>query len=247
MDVITLLIFVTVAFLLAGTVKGVVGMGLPTTAIGLMTLTLDPRSAIAIVLMPMITLNAWQVWRSGDTLAALRRYAPFITVLMIGVALTSVLSAQVSNRALMGLTGIAILIFVAANLSLSLPRLPDRLDRRAQVLAGLVAGVMGGLTAVWVPPLAIYLTARQVDKAEFVRASGLLIFLGSLPLAAGYVAQGLLGGWLALLSAAMILPGLAGFTVGERLRNRLSPARFRMVMLLVFLFFGLNLIRRAWF
>ena len=84
---------------------------------------------------------------------------------------------------------------------------------------------MGGLTAVWAPPLAIYLAARQADKDEFVRASGLLILLGSLPLAASYVAQGLMTGWLALLSGAMILPALIGFTAGEALRARLSPER----------------------
>ncbi len=247
MDVVTLLIIVTIGYFLAGTIKGVAGIGLPTAAIGLTTLFLDPRSAVAVVLMPMIVLNAWQVWRSGQTTAALRRYAPFIVVLMVGVALTSLLASRVTDSALMGITGAVILLFVAVNLTVTLPQLPDRLDRPAQALAGLVAGIMGGLTAVWAPPLAIYLAARQADKDEFVRASGLLILLGSLPLAASYVAQGLMTGWLALLSGAMILPALIGFTAGEALRARLSQERFRTVLMVVFLGLGLNLIRRAWF
>ena len=247
LDGLTLIAVIAGCFVLAGTIKGIAGMGLPMAAIGLMTLFLDVRSAIAIALLPMIALNAWQVWRSGAVLAAARRYALFIAVLVIGVALTSILSGYVSDQALIGITGVAILIFVAVNVSLSLPRLPDRLDKPEQILAGLLAGIMGGLTAVWAPPLAIYLTARRVDKDEFVRASGLLILVGSLPLAVGYIAQGHLTGHLALISGAMILPGLFGFTLGEALRARLSQKRFRTVLFLVFLGLGLNLIRRAWF
>lgn len=71
------LAFVALSFLLAGTIKGAVGMGLPTTALGLMTLALEPRLAIALILVPMITANLWQVYRSGEVLRAARTYAPF--------------------------------------------------------------------------------------------------------------------------------------------------------------------------
>ena len=81
-DLGTLLLLSTGAFLIAGTVKGAVGIGLPTTAIGLMTLAIDPRTAIALILVPMIVSNAWQVDRSGEILAAARRYLPFAAALI---------------------------------------------------------------------------------------------------------------------------------------------------------------------
>lgn len=238
---------IAISFLVAGTVKGAVGIGLPTAAMGLMTLTLDPRTAISLILMPMLLSNAWQVYRSGDTLRAMRRYLPLALTLMFGVALAVSLARNAPDRLLLAMLGVSLLIFVAVNASKWVPRIPDSRDRAAQIFTGAIAGIMGGITSVWAPPMAVYLAARQVGKDEFVRASGLLIFLGSLPLAAGYMRQGYLTRDLALVSLAMLVPTFAGFAFGERLRSRFSEAGFKRILLAVFALIGLNLIRRAVF
>lgn len=232
-------------FLLAGTVKGLVGLGLPTTALALMTLMLDARVAIALVLLPMVAMNGWQVWRMGHIRRTLWRYLPFGLALMGAVWVTVLLSADVGDDLLLAILGGSILIFVAVNLTRFAPVIPDYADRPAQILAGLIAGVMGGLTSVWAPPLVLYLAARQTEKSEFVRASGLLILLGSLPLVAGYLAQGHLTGPVALMSGLLLAPSLLGFSLGERLRHRLSEQAFRRVLLAGFFLMGLNMIRRA--
>ena len=133
------------------------------------------------------------------------------------------------------------------NLLVALPRLPPHLDRPAQIIAGAVAGVLGGLSGIWAAPLVFYLTARQVDKDEFIRATGLLILLGSVPLAIGYLQQGFLTQSYALIGALLILPTLLGFTLGERLRKNWSTETFRKVFLYLFLILGLNLLRRGMF
>ena len=53
------LLFVAI-FLLAGLVKGVIGMGLPTVAMGLLALVLPPAEAAAIVVVPSLVTNVWQ-------------------------------------------------------------------------------------------------------------------------------------------------------------------------------------------
>ena len=245
MDLLSLALLGAAVFLVAGTVKGTVGLGLPTTAIGLLSLAVAPRTAIVLTLLPMLVANAWQVFRMGGVLATARRYAPFAGMLMAGVAITTVLAAEASDRVIYATIGGVIVLFATLNLAVTVPPLPARFDRAAQVLLGAVAGVMGGLTAVWAPPMAIYLTAMQVPKDEFVRATGLLIFLGCLPLIWGYATTGQMTGPLTLLSALMIAPTLAGFALGERLRRGMDQARFRKVFLWLFLALGLNLIRRA--
>ena len=242
-----ILSLIVISFLLAGTIKGAVGMGLPTAAMGLMTLVLDPRTAIALILMPMLLSNAWQVYRSGDTLRAMRRYLPLALALMVGVGGTVSLSGSAPDRLLLGMLGVSLLIFVAVNASRWAPRITAARDRPVQIATGAIAGVMGGLTSVWAPPMAVYLAAKKVDKDEFVRASGLLIFLGSLPLTIGYLRQGTLTRELAFVSFFLLIPTFAGFAFGERLRSRFSEAGFRRALLLVFALMGLNLIRRAAF
>lgn len=233
------------AFLVAGTIKGAVGMGLPTTAMAILTLTLDPRAAIALILIPMVSSNAWQVYRAGEVLRALRTYLPFALALMVGVAVTVMAARNAPDRVLLGTLGVVILVFVAVNATRWAPSIPDDRDRMAQGIFGGLAGIMGGLTSVWAPPMAVYLAARHVDKAEFVRASGLLIFLGSLPLAVGYVRQGYMTGETVLISTALLIPTLIGFSLGEMLRHRMSEELFRRVLLVAFFFMALNLLRRA--
>jgi hypothetical protein len=245
MDTLTLIMIGAAVFLLAGTVKGTVGLGLPTTAIGVLSLVIAPRTAIVMTLLPMLIANAWQVWRMGGIVMTARRYAPFAVTLMLGVAVTTLLAAQASDRVIYGTIGGVIVMFAVVNLAVTVPPLPRRLDKPAQVFFGAIAGIMGGITAVWAPPMAIYLTAMQVQKDEFVRATGLLIFLGCLPLIWGYAQTGQMTGQLTLVSALMIGPTLAGFALGERLRRGMDQQRFRKVFLWIFLLLGLNLIRRA--
>ena len=236
-----------VAFLLAGAVKGAAGMGLPTTSVSLMTLALDPRTAIALLLVPMIATNAWQIWRSGEILRTCRTYFPFALTLRVGVGITVLLAKNASDHALMALLGGTLLIFVIASASRWAPSVPASFDTPAQAVTGMIAGVMGGLTSVWAPPLAVYLAARRVSKDEFVRACGLLIFLGSLPLALGYLRLGFLTPGLFWTSVLLLVPAFAGFAVGERVRHRLSENGFRRFLLVMFALMGLNLIRRAVF
>ena len=63
-----LLLFIAAALLLAGFIKGVVGLGLPTVAIGLLAVTMQPSRAIAIVIVPAIVTNIWQTF-AGPTCA----------------------------------------------------------------------------------------------------------------------------------------------------------------------------------
>ena len=245
MDTLTLITIATAAFLLAGLVKGLAGIGLPTAAIAFMTLFLDPRTAIALVLFPMIGSNFWQMVRGGEILRTARRYALFGFILFIGVGATAYGTQNASDRALLAILGVAILIFVVASWRKMVPQLAERFDPIAQVGFALLCGFVGGMTAAWGPMLAMYLTTKGVDKDEFIRAAGFLITIGSIPLIFAYAEIGFLTGPLAGVSTAMLVPTLLGFTAGEYIRNRMSIEAFRNAMLIVFVFLGLNLIRRA--
>ena len=74
------------------------------------------------------------------------------------------------------------------------PFLPERFDRAGQVVAGIASGILGGLTAIWAAPMMAYLIARRVDRDEFVRAVGTMIFIGSAPLILGFWHAGLITG-----------------------------------------------------
>jgi uncharacterized protein len=54
------LVAITSIFVLAGFVKGVIGLGLPTVAMGLLALLMTPAQAAAVLVVPSFLTNIWQ-------------------------------------------------------------------------------------------------------------------------------------------------------------------------------------------
>jgi uncharacterized protein len=69
MDAASTLAAIAGAFLLAGFVKGVIGLGLPTVSIGLLGLLMTPAQAAAILVVPSLVTNTWQAAVGGGLLA----------------------------------------------------------------------------------------------------------------------------------------------------------------------------------
>jgi uncharacterized protein len=57
----TTLIFIAAVFAVAGFAKGVIGLGLPTIAMGLLAIVMPPIEAAAILILPSLLTNAWQM------------------------------------------------------------------------------------------------------------------------------------------------------------------------------------------
>lgn len=240
------LAFVVVVFLLAGTIKGLVGIGLPTASIGMMSQVLDPRLAIALAVFPSLLSNAWQIWRSGRPWEIIQRFWLFLICLMGMILLVSLtLTAVVQTDLLMLALGCVILVFSIMSMAWKPPFLPERFDWLGQFISGTASGVLGGLTAIWAPIMVPYLMARRLEPDTFVRATGVMILAGTIPLIGGYWQTGLINGAISMVGLAMVIPAVAGFAVGERIRKHMDADRFRKIVLLFFLAMGLNLIRRA--
>ena len=90
LDFLTLTIMVSVIFLLAGTIKGTLGVGLPTTSVSVMALFLPPKIAIALVVFPILVTNFRQFFNAPNrkTVAIEFRYmgiAIFLTLSLIHI------------------------------------------------------------------------------------------------------------------------------------------------------------------
>jgi len=239
------MVVAVVIYFLAGLVKGTLGIGFPTTAVSLLAQTTDARTAISLVVVPMVVTNAWQCWRSGQVHWVIASFWRLLVFMLLFIAIFSQLASAVPVVYLTAILGAVVSLYAASSLYKPVVRIPAKHDKKAQVLTGVSAGVMGGMAGVWAPPILIYLTARGISKDQFVATTGLLLFLGSSVLLAGYWHGGLLGPAIVMLSSVLLLPSMLGMVCGEKLRERLSAKRFERVLLWFFLLMGLNLIRRA--
>ncbi len=232
-------------FLLAGTVKGVLGIGLPTISISMLAQFADPRVAIALLLLPALVTNMWQIYRGGQIARSARLLWPFVTTMAVVMFISSLFAARASTQLLVAGIGVMVVLWTITSLIKSPPPIPQTLHRPVQVFSGFAAGLFGGLTAIWSPPMVMYLLSIRCEKDDFVRFTGFIILCGTVPLTMGYIVNGLMDKTLALASALMILPTFVGFSIGEYLRQFLGGKQFQTVVLVVFCLMGINLIRRA--
>ena len=73
-------------FVLAGMVKGVIGLGLPTVAMGLLGLAMAPAQAAALLIIPATLTNLWQLAFGGHLPALLKRLWPMLLAIFAGTA-----------------------------------------------------------------------------------------------------------------------------------------------------------------
>jgi uncharacterized protein len=239
------LAWVTLAFVLAGTVKGVIGMGLPLVAMGALGLVMAPVQAAALLVVPSLVTNLWQM-AAGASLGALSRR---LASLLIGVAGGTALGigfltggrAQWASLAL----GAALAVYALAALALPAFRVPLRQERRWSPLIGLVTGVLTGATGVFSVPAVPYLSALGLAKEDLIQALGLSFTVSTLALAAGLWWTGRWSVDVASASALAVLPALAGLWLGQRLRDRLDAVAFRRWFLSALMAIGLFMMARA--
>ena len=239
------LLVITLVFTIAGTIKGIIGIGLPTISIALISQFTDPRTAIALVMIPMLMTNVWQVYRSGKIIETFRQYWVFALILCISIFSAAQFSAEISTHIILTLLGCIIIIYALTGWLKIAPKIPAKYDRYSQVFFGLLSGILGGFTAIWAPPMIMYLTSKNLSKDEFVGATGLLITLGVIPLILGYWQNGLLTSSVAITSSIMIIPALLGYILGEFLRPHLPTKQFYNLVMLLFCTMGVNLIIRG--
>jgi len=84
-----LLIFIVAVFLLAGFVKGVIGLGLPPVSMGLLAVAMPPTHALAIVVVPAILTNIWQTFVGPHLRDIMRRLWPVLLGLAVGTRLNA--------------------------------------------------------------------------------------------------------------------------------------------------------------
>jgi len=240
-----LIVWVTITFLLGGAVKGVIGMGLPTWSIGMLTAVIGLHPAMAMMLAPTIVTNIWQALVGGHFRAVVVRVWPFLiaatgAILLGAPALTRIHVSWLS--ALLGFLLAAYGLFGLLRPSLSLAGYSETW---VGVAAGCINGFFGGMTGAFAVPGVPYLQALGLQRDQLIQAMGILFTLSTIALAVGLGGQKLLTYDLGLASVLAIIPALIGMAVGQVLRRRIPEAVFRKVFLSALIVLGGYIVLRA--
>lgn len=240
----TFIIIAAAAFLLAGFVKGVTGLGLPTVAIGLLSLAMPPAQAAALLIVPTVVTNVWQLAAGPNVMGLLRRLWPMMLAICLSTWGAGGLLVADGSRAIVWL-GIALIAYAVIGLLQLRLRVPEPAEWWLSSVIGIATGIVTAATGVATIPAVPYLQALELNQDDLIQALGLSFTVSFLALAVVLARADVFPLSVAGSSLMALVPALAGMFTGQWVRTHLKPSVFRVCFLLAMLMLGADLAYRG--
>jgi hypothetical protein len=181
------------------------------------------------MLAPTIVTNLWQALTGGHIRAVALRIWPFLLASAAAIWIGAEALTRVKVSWLAALLGFLLALYGAFGLLRPPLAIPQRQQMPIGIVAGLLSGVLGGMTGSLGVPGIPYLQAIGLPRDQLIQALGMLFSVSSISLALALGGQRLLGVDLGLASALATIPALIGMAIGQKLRQLLPEQRFRKI------------------
>jgi hypothetical protein len=233
------------AFLLAGFVKGVIGLGLPTVSIGLLGLLITPSQAAAILVVPSLVTNIWQAAVGGGLIALAQRLWPLLAGICIGTFIgAALLPHDDSGRATVWL-GVLLVLYATFGFVKGHFAVPRHIETWLGLLVGSTTGALTVATGIFVIPGTPYIQSLKFDRDKLVQALGLSFTVSTITLALALAYAGQMRTSLAWPSIIALAAALAGMGLGQLVRGRVKEETFRLCFFIGLLLLGAHLALRG--
>jgi len=236
------LIYVALVYFLGGLTQGVLGVGLITVVIALLSFVFDVKLTIALVLVPTLVTSFFQMINGGNLkkiIPDVRVYLIFSTTLIIpGVWLLKSLNSNLI------LVFIAIILFSNSALSLMNKKIsiPSYQHPLSQSSMGSLNGFIIGLTSIYTMPFVFLLQSLQYPKEKAVQLMGLAFVLYSSMQLITFSSMQLIDWKTFIPSLLVTLPVVIGFFVGKKIRSYISETFFRKLFHLMLIIMSIVII-----
>ena len=237
-----MLFAIAATFVIAGGVKSVIGLGLPTISLGLLTATLDLTTAMALLIAPSFVTNVYQASSGGHVGVILRRIWPFFLMTTATVWLGATALAGVDPGVLTALLGLLLVAYGGLNLAGIRLKIPAHSEEWMGPVFGAANGILNGITGSFVVPGVMYLQCIGLSRDMLVQAMGMLYTASTVALAFALGTNALLSTELGIASLLTVIPSLNGMWAGRNLRQRLSEAQFRSALFIAIVLLGIYIL-----
>ncbi len=236
---------VVATFLLAGFVKGVVGMGLPVVVLAFLGSTLGVREALTIMLIPSLSTNTWQALAGPAFGMLVRRLWGFLAAAGVGIWFGVGVLAGARSETMVTLLGVTLCIYCAVTVLRAQMPPPGAREPWMSPLMGGLGGVMFGMTGIFIVPGILYLQTLGFRRDVFVQALGIIFVTITLALGTSLTGRGLMTQDLVLMSLTALVPTATGLALGQRYRHHISEERFKRIFFVALFVIGLDMLRRS--
>ncbi|RVU86680.1 sulfite exporter TauE/SafE family protein [Leucothrix sargassi] len=243
----TVLISTVFIVLLSGIIKGAIGFAMPLVIVSGVGSLMDPKYAIAAILLPIVMSNAMQTFRQGVTpaLQVVRDYWRYILMVCVAIFGAAQLVPNIKPSVFYWVLGIPVVVLSLIQLLGWTLTITPRHRGWAEWLIGGISGVLGGLAGTWGPTTVLYLLAVETPKAKQMVVQGVVYGLGAVTLLLAHIQSGVLNAQTLPFSAMLLPPAFFGMWLGFKIQDRLNQALFRKITLIVLVIAGLNLLRKG--
>jgi uncharacterized membrane protein YfcA len=236
-----ILFIIAAVFLLAGFVKGTIGMGLPTVAMGLLATRMAPAHALAIVILPSVITNLYQTFAGPYLRDILRRLWPLLIGTCLGIWSASGLMAGPYAPYTTIVLGLLLVIYAIVGLSRAHFSVARRNETWLGGIVGLLTGVVAAATGVQTIPSMPFLQAIGMEKDELIQALGVFFTTGTVMLAFNLNGAGLMNMSIAIPTTIAMVAAFAGMYLGQLVRSRMDAESFRRWFLIAMMVLGVYL------
>ena len=216
------------------------GLGLPTVAIGLLTLFITPAQALVLLAVPTLTTNVWQMFAGPSLLPLLKRLGPMLIGILVGAWLGRDLLTS-GNGGTTALLGLVLMLYALLGLFAVRFYVPLRFEWWLTPVIGLVNGVISAATGLFAIPSLPYMQALGLDKDDLVQALGLSFTTSMLAMAVILSRAGAFKAEVAIPSGVALVAAFAGMFIGQAVRNKLPTEAFRKVFFVAMVLLGAHL------
>ncbi|HXN68471.1 MAG TPA: sulfite exporter TauE/SafE family protein [Bradyrhizobium sp.] len=236
-----LLLLIAASFLLAGFIKGAIGLGLPTVSIGLLAVSMPPARALAIVIVPAVVTNIWQTFGGPYLRDIMRRLWPLMLGTVVGIWLNAGMLTGPYARYGAVVLGVLLVIYAITGLSKLSFSVAPRDEKWIGGIVGIMTGLVSATTGVQVIPSMPFMQAIGMEKDELFQALGVFFTVATLALAFNLTSAGLLNASTTLPGAIAMAASFAGMFIGQAVRSRMQAEAFRRWFLIAMILLGIYL------
>jgi uncharacterized membrane protein YfcA len=219
------LVIALIAMAAGSLIKSISGMGLPLVAVPVITFVADVETAVAVIAIPNLLINATMAWRARDTIETTRDLP------MLGI--TGFVGGVVGTFALVSWSEeplVAVLVAVVAVYVITYVRAPEfRIEpatsKRLAPFVGTTAGLLQGAIGISGPVVGSWIHSYRLERRAHIFSVTTMFTLAGVSQLATFLVRGDLDGrWTVALFGC--IPALATIPLGERLRDRFSSGGF---------------------
>ncbi len=220
----------------AAVIHGGVGMGFPMVATPLLAMITDVKTAVIILVLPTVFINAANIIWGGRWDRSIVLYWPLAVYGMAGSLLGTRLLVMAPPEIFRPLLASVIVLYLNSDrLGFGFSWIPSR-PRLATALFGIFAGILGGTVNVMLPVLVIFALEIKVDKTAMIQVFNLCFLLGKLTQGAVFLRAGLFTPKVIHMSLPLAVLALTVMLLAMTVRDRISQNTYRKwlrVMLMV--------------